>query len=409
MLRACETGAGMNILFTASTLPRFENDMQPPFVLHQAQAWKHKRPGDDVIILAPDDVSAAPQEMVGDIEVRRYRYAFRRKAQTLAYPAILPNIRRHPHRLLQLPGFLIGQYLSARRLVRRRKIDLVYAHWVAPQGVVAWLLHKTHRVPFMLQTHSSDLSVLTRLGAPGRMFARMLIRDARRYFCVNRDQADAALALFSAEERAGIEAKLTVLPMGVGDEVCDQPAPSRPRFDFCFLGRLTAKKGVNAFLAAAQSLATKRPDLSIGMAGDGELRDEILSTGFVGHLHYAGFISGRQKIEFLNNSRFAVFPSISTNGDVEGLPVALLEALCMGKIVAASRDTNIELLPEWPRLRELVYLIDDPTDTEAFAALLDEMYGLPADVLDTRASRIRLLAEHYRWDRLIDDYLAAVA
>ena len=59
----------MNVLFTASTLPRFADDMQPPFVLHQAQAWKQKRPDDQITILAPDDPSAARLEQAGDITI----------------------------------------------------------------------------------------------------------------------------------------------------------------------------------------------------------------------------------------------------------------------------------------------------------------------------------------------------
>ncbi len=134
-----------------------------------------------------------------------------------------------------------------------------------------------------------------------------------------------------------------------------------------------------------------------------------MQAPFSGTRHFAGFVTGADKLDFLSRARFAVFPSVSWEGDVEGLPVALLEALCMGKVVAASRDTNVELLPEWPMLRDLVFLVEDPRDTAAFAETLKAMRALTSQEVAARSRRIRLLAERYHWDRLIDDYLAAVA
>jgi len=64
----------MNVLFLASTLPRFDKDQQAPFVLEQAEAWKKSQPEDVVIILAPDDPQAKKRETIGSIEVYRFTY-----------------------------------------------------------------------------------------------------------------------------------------------------------------------------------------------------------------------------------------------------------------------------------------------------------------------------------------------
>ncbi|HSV43100.1 MAG TPA: glycosyltransferase, partial [Candidatus Bathyarchaeia archaeon] len=175
----------MNILFLTSTLPRFAGDSQAPFVLEQAQAWKNARPDDTIIILAPGDSDASRNETWNGIAVNRFTYFYPRHFQKLAYPAILPNIKRNPLLIFQIPFFLFSQFWVARRLCKKYNITLVYAHWVMPQGITAYLLHGLLRIPYILQNHSSDLSIFRKIPIFGKSMARAIINKATRLFCVN--------------------------------------------------------------------------------------------------------------------------------------------------------------------------------------------------------------------------------
>lgn len=99
-----------------------------------------------------------------------------------------------------------------------------------------------------------------------------------------------------------------------------------------------------------------------------------------------------------------MFPSVPSKGDVEGLPVALLEALYCGKIALASRATNIEMLPEWAAIYESVYILDDPYDLKEFSAKLKTLLELSPERAATIGRKVSVIIEKYKWENLIQGY-----
>ena len=392
----------MRIAMLTSTLPRFAGDMQANFVGEQAAAWSAARGDDRITILAPHHPGSALQEDIGDVAIQRFRYFRPEGWQALAYPAILPNVRRNPALALQVPPFILAQYRAARRLVRQQNIDLVYAHWVMPQGLVAWQIRQATGVPYILQNHSSDLAVFDKLGWAGRRLARRIIRDANHFFCVNSLQRDAAASLFNGAERDAFLFKCTVLPMGVVLPEAD-PATTR-EFDIATIGRLSAKKGIDFLIGAGERLAARGNRPVIGIAGDGEEMGSLRALVRNADIRFLGFVSAAQKDAFFDRTQRFAFPAKEADGDVEGLPVSLLEALCRGMPVLASRDTNIELLPEWPQLRDHVVFVADPSDPVEMDAAIERLLAMPA----AGNAQLAQIMARYRWDRLIEDYLTPI-
>lgn len=385
--------------------------MQAAFVLDQAAAWKARRPHDHVFILAPHDAAAARRERIGDIEIHRFQYLAPARLQGLAYPAILPNIRRNPLLLAQLPPFLWAQYRAARRLIRACDIDLVYAHWVMPQGLVARLLRARLGTPYVLQNHSSDVAVFDKLGRPGRAAARGIIANAQAMFCVNREQKLHVEALFAEPERREIAAKVAVLPMGVKAE--DLPrsearSPTTFAHTFGTISRLSRKKGIDLLIEAARRLADDVPGISVAIAGEGEDGDRLRALTANADISFRGVLTGEAKRAFFDETRFFVFPAVASGGDVEGLPVALLEALCAGKLIVASRDTNVAMLPEWEQIAPCIAYVEDPRDIGKLAAAMRGLLDLRQAEADARSQHLRAVMSRYLWERLIGEYLEII-
>ncbi len=401
----------MNVLMLASTLPRHAGDQQPAFVLEQAQALQ-RRTKDEVCIIAPHDHGSRRTENMGGVEVRRYKYFLPENAQALAYPAILPNLKRNPLLAVQIPSLLLCQLMAVWRRISRKRTDLIYAHWIMPQGIIANIAHSIWKTPYVIHNHSSDLTVFSKLGPLGKRIARRIIRGAECMFCVNSAQKTYALDLFDPAERAGLEDRIHVLPMGVSPslhEADELAASNDPALhDLAMICRLSRKKGIEYFMEAADGLTVEGRPARVGIAGDGELRASLEKLPFDGDIEFTGFLTGEKKLDFLKSARFMVFSSIAASGDVEGLPVALLEALCLGKIVTVSRDTNIEMLPEWPLLKDDVFFVEDPTDIKAFRAALQEMVSLEPDDIRARSQRLKKTMQRYVWSNLIDEYVTAL-
>lgn len=380
-----------------STLPRHPDDLQANFVGEQADAWATERPGDQLIVLAPHHAGAAFKEDKGKYKIQRFRYAFPVQLQRLAYPAILPNLRRNPLLYLQVPIFLICQYLAAKKLSRQTGANLVYAHWIMPQGLIAWLLKKSTGIPYILQNHSSDLAVFESLVAPGRLLAQAILEDCAHFFCVNSEQQDRAASLFEGRAREQFLARCTVLPMGIASG--QQTKPDNPGHDLVTIGRFSRKKGIDLLIRAAEILASRSVRPRIALAGDGEERARLEKLVQRADISFAGFLTGDAKNRFLASAKCFAFPAHADQGDVEGMPVALLEALARGAPVLATRDSNVRLLPEWDAIRDHVVFIEDPTDIEALASAIEDLLVRRPD------PRVARIMQRYQWPNLIHQYL----
>jgi hypothetical protein len=102
------------------TLPCWQGDSVPAFVLDQAHALKRRYGSQvDLHMLAPHDVGAAYTETIDGVTIHRFRYFFPESLQKLVYPAILPNLRRSRWLALQVPFFMFAELLSILRFIKK--------------------------------------------------------------------------------------------------------------------------------------------------------------------------------------------------------------------------------------------------------------------------------------------------
>lgn len=394
----------MNILILTSSLQRFPNDSQIPFVLEQALAWKKCQPQDQIHILAPHDSLAQKEENLSGLKVRRFVYWWPKRWQKLAYPAILPNISRNPFLVFQIPTFLLSEFFVTLQLVKKNKINLIFAHWVMPQGVIAFLVHKITKIPYGLKNYSSDLRIFNKIPLIGKPLARHILKNARILFCENSILRQEAIDFFPEKECSVIQHKIKALSMGVTDLSLNEKYLLQ-KYDLGFIGRLSKKKGIHYFFKALQQLKKEGIEPRVAIAGEGEEKQGLLNSSQNLNIQFIGFVAKEKKAEFFNETGCLVFPSVEVKGDIEGLPVALLEAIYFGKTVIASRDTNIELLPEWDQIKEVIYLLNDPSDVTEFTSLLKKVGSLNADEVRKRTVKIKSIFKRYNWDNLIHEYI----
>ena len=170
----------------------------------------------------------------------------------LAYGhGIVGNIRERPWRVLLVPAFL----WSFRRAAAALDCDLVHAHWLAAGAVAATL-----RKPFVVQVWGTDVELARRVPC----LARPVLRRARLVIAASHALAADARALGAREVR--IIPSGVAIPSSIG-------SPEEPPH-VLYVGRLSAEKGVLELVEAARGLPLR-------VVGDGPLRDQVRSEGFV--------------------------------------------------------------------------------------------------------------------------------
>lgn len=129
-----------------------------------------------------------------------------------------------------------------------------------------------------------------------------------------------------------------------------QPVSPRPR-SLLSVGRLTEKKGFRYAIEAVAGLVEDHPDLRYAIVGDGEDRDllqRLIDELAVGeHIQLLGWRNSSQVSKLMQEADLLLAPSVtSETGDMEGIPVVLMEAMAIGLPVLSTYHSGIPELVE---------------------------------------------------------------
>lgn len=318
--------------------------------------------------LAPDPVAYGPW----DARVKDLSFRLRRRWG----PALAYDDR------MRLAAFLQAQGVTA-----------VLAEYGA-SGVMVADVCRDLRIPFSVLFHGVDASANLRFPTVVRRY-RHMFPLAANLIAVSRYLADRLVAVGAPPE------KLRVVPCGVDPARFPPGAPEPGRL--LAIGRLTEKKAPHLAIRAFAGVADRFPAARLDVVGDGPLRAACaaaVAEAGLGHRvtlhgplpHAACGTLMRRAAIFLQHSVTAA------NGDTEGAPVAVAEAMMTGLPVVATRHSGI---PEQVAEGETGLLVAEH-DVDGMGAALGELLADPARAAAMGAAgRLRAL------ERLDQDKLYA--
>lgn len=202
--------------------------------------------------------------------------------------------------------------------------------------------------------------------------------------------------------------KVRVLRMGVDVEKLDMLSPDRPvgsPLRVLSVARFTEKKGLE--YAVGGVLSAKCP-VSFTIIGSGPLEGELrkLAESRPGGntITFAGKQPQHMVFQALNEADVFLLPSVTARGgDMEGIPVALMEAMAKGVLVIATRHSGIPELIESGHSGLLV----NERDAAGIATALERISGAAFDGTAMRMAARRHVADHFN-NRKLDDELSAL-
>lgn len=384
------------LLVLASTYPRWLNDHEPGFI---HELCKRLSTQFNVIVVTPDAAKADANKLLDGVEVIRYKYA-PRKLQTLVHNGgIVNNLKTFWWKWFLVPSFLISQYFTVKNILRKQQIDIIHAHWLLPQGWIARSLSKKFNIPFIITSHGGDL-----FGLQGNILTKVkkkIAEDATAMTVVSH-------AMKEYLEQISIQPKiLEVIPMGVDlkNRFIPKPDIQRHKNELLFVGRLVPKKGLNFLLDALAILVENRPELLLNIVGFGpeetKLKEQVRQLQLEKNVKFLSALSQDKLPNQYQQASLFVAPFVrAENGDQEGLPVALMEAIGCGCPAIVGHVVGIEdLLGE-----DIKYIAVNPYNRQelitAISAALDE-----PTITTERAMRIRTNAlEFIDWNSVANAY-----
>lgn len=315
------------VLVLTSTFPRWQGDSEPPFVFKLSQRLAGRF---DVMVLAPHAPDAKLKENIGNLEVQRFRY-FITRWQSLAYHGgIMANLKKNGLRYLLIPFFMFFEFVKLMSLLRKHRIDVIHAHWLIPQGLVAVMaraLVAGHKPAIVCTVHGSDLLGLK--GGVFRWLQKKVIAKVDRLTVVSTALRTHAISLVNRND-------VEVMPMGVDLTELFVPPAMQRRSDteLLFVGRLVEQKGIRYLIQALPEILKNHPQVTLSIVGDGPEKECLhrltVEYGVAGHVRFLGAIENSALYALYGRAALFVSPSLA-----EGFGLALVEALgCACPVVA---------------------------------------------------------------------------
>lgn len=293
------------------------------------------------------------------------------------------------HQIGGLRGGLPRAAMELRRLVRDIGAQVVHAHL----PLTGFLARLACRVPIVYTEHN----VVESYREPTRTINRLTYRCNTLVIAVS-DEVAASVRSYRAQ-------RLVVIPNGVSPEVSENRVNAvRDELGLgardqlvVHVGNIRPHKGHETLIAAASILLRDRPRtwvVSIGgekRPGDlTRLRGEAANARVGGRLMFLGRRS--DALAFIAAADVVVNPS-----DFEGLPVALLEAMALGRPIVATRVGGVGEIVRHLETGTLV----EPRDASGLASAISLCLDDPARAEAIANNGQRLVADRYGLERMV--------
>ncbi len=246
---------------------------------------------------------------------------------------------RCPAEGLRQRGRVLGHFLPGLRLAlawKDKDVRHIHAHWAHTATTIAMHAAALLGVGFSFTGHANDIFVYT-------VALREKLRRARFVVCIAEYHRRFYLAQGADPERL----KVVYCGIDTARFRVEGPAetPARPRI--VAVGRLVEKKGLYHLIAACQRLKRRGLEFECHIHGSGpqeqQLRDLAARLDVDDRVTVTGKVVLQQDLPgILRAARVVALPCVEArDGDKDGLPQVLIEAMCCGVPVVSTALVGI--------------------------------------------------------------------
>ena len=341
----------MKISMVTSSNPKFEGDVTAPFV--ESIASSIAAEGHEVHVLAPyhPDVRREPVEK--GVQLHFFKYSPLKHLNIWGYAESLEADVRVKGVIFPLtPVVFLSSFIALWRLTGRIKFDVMHGHWVVPNGPVSAIVARLRRLPLVISLHGSDIFLAEQSRLLGAV-ARWCFRSASAITAPSEDLRQRAIRLGAPPARSHL------IPYGVdpgqftridnaGPQLRAELGLPEDSLVVFSIGRMVYKKGFEYLIRAVPAVLREHPSARIVLAGGGDLEPRLVSLvkqlGVESSVVMPGWVSRDKLPLYFSGCDLFVLPSVvDQQGNVDGLPNTLLEAMASARPVVATDVAGIPL------------------------------------------------------------------
>jgi glycosyltransferase involved in cell wall biosynthesis len=224
----------------------------------------------------------------------------------------------------------------------RDKIDVVQVHIADMHMVSAFLLSKIANKPYVVTCHGSDIRILRR-STFGKFLKKAMLKNASKVVSISKEIKDILVNEYGLPSQS-----IKIITNGYDEEWMkrrlDETSNNAPRENpsLVFVGSLREVKDPLNAVEVFKIVSGPVKNVNLQIVGEGPLRQaverKIEKYGLQDRVTLHGAVSHQRALEILASSAIYVLTSVE-----EGLPTSLIEAMALGKPVAA---TSVGGVPE---------------------------------------------------------------
>jgi glycosyltransferase involved in cell wall biosynthesis len=240
----------------------------------------------------------------------------------------------------------------------------LHAHFIDRAATVALVAGRLLGIPYSVTSHASDIyvgPVLLREKLAGAKFVATCTGYNRSY-----------LAQYGSQL---FDHKLLCIYHGLEtDRYTRAQRPIGDQAVILTVGQLKERKGFAYLVEACQALKARGLDFECRIVGEGplrpELEEQIRRLGLEGRVHLLGALPHEEVIEQYQQATVFALPAVlGSDGDRDGIPNVILEALSMELPVVSTRHSGVPEVVE----DGIDGLLVEPADSQALAVALERL------------------------------------
>jgi colanic acid/amylovoran biosynthesis glycosyltransferase len=334
--------------------------LEKPKVIHpEAQPW-----------MASGVVKSAPFVSRAVLAANLRRFTHTPGRYTALWCKVLWENRSSPNFLARAVALFPKAVWAAERM-ERAGVAHIHAHYATHPALFAWIIHRLTGISYSITVHAHDIYVR-------RAMLGVKLQEAEFIAAISEFNRRYLMDLYGE----WVGEKTQVIHCGIRPQDYTPALPPRPdgRFEILNIGSLQPYKGQRYLIEACALLKARGVSFRCRIIGGGKdqprLEQQIASAGLESWVELVGPKTQEEVARLLSETHCYVQPSIITpSGKMEGIPVAIMEALASMLPVVATRMSGV---PELVRSEETGVLVP-PADAQALAGALEWVYRHPQE------------------------------